>query len=41
MTDSDIVGFAQFMNRCVAHGHFHTFTRGVTCGRLRTYITVG
>ncbi len=33
----DIIGFAQFMNRCVTHWHFHKFTREVTAGRLRTY----
>lgn len=34
---SDIVGFAQFMNRCVTHWHFYKFTREATSGRLRTY----
>ena len=33
----DIVGFAQFMNRCATHWHFYRFTRDVTSGRLRTY----
>jgi len=33
----DIVGFAQFMNRCVTHWHFYKFTREATSGRLRTY----
>jgi len=33
----DIVGFAQFMNRCVTHWHFYRFTREATSGRLRTY----
>jgi len=33
----DIIGFAQFMNRCVTHWHFYKFTREVTSGRLRTY----
>ena len=33
----DIVGFAQYMNRCVTHWHFYKFTREVTAGRLRTY----
>jgi radical SAM superfamily enzyme YgiQ (UPF0313 family) len=33
----DIVGFAQFMNRCVTHWHFYKFTREVTSGKLRTY----
>jgi radical SAM superfamily enzyme YgiQ (UPF0313 family) len=32
-----IVGFAQFMNRCVAHWHFYKFTREAIAGRLRTY----
>jgi radical SAM superfamily enzyme YgiQ (UPF0313 family) len=26
----DVVGFAQFMNRCVTHWHFYRFTREVT-----------
>ncbi len=33
----DIVGFAQFMNRCVTHWHFYKFTREATAGRLKTY----
>jgi len=33
----DIVGFTQFINRCVTHWHFYKFTREVTNGRLRTY----
>jgi radical SAM superfamily enzyme YgiQ (UPF0313 family) len=33
----DIIGFAQFMNRCVTHWHFYKFTREATAGRLRTY----
>jgi len=33
----DIVGFAQFMNRCVTHWHFYKFTREATEGRLQTY----
>ncbi len=33
----DVVGFAQFMNRCVTHWHFYKFTREVTSGRLKTY----
>jgi radical SAM superfamily enzyme YgiQ (UPF0313 family) len=33
----DIVGFAQFMNRCVTHWHFYKFTREMTEGRLRHY----
>ena len=36
----DIVGFAQFMNRCVAHWHFYKFTRELTAGRLRAYNTL-
>jgi radical SAM superfamily enzyme YgiQ (UPF0313 family) len=36
----DIVGFAQFMNRCVAHWHFYKFTREMTAGRLRAYNTL-
>jgi radical SAM superfamily enzyme YgiQ (UPF0313 family) len=35
----DIIGFAQFMNRCVTHWHFYKFTREATAGRLRTYNT--
>ncbi len=33
----DLVGFAQFMNRCVTHWHFYRFTREAVSGRLRTY----
>jgi len=33
----DIIGFAQFMNRCVAHWHFYKFTREMTDGNLRIY----
>ena len=33
----DIIGFAQFMNRCVVHWHFYKFTRNAIEGRLRTY----
>ncbi|MEQ9379709.1 MAG: DUF4070 domain-containing protein, partial [Pirellulales bacterium] len=33
----DVVGFAQFMNRCVTHWHFYRFTRDATSGKLRTY----
>ena len=33
----DIVGFAQFVNRCVTHWHFYKFTRELTSGRLRNY----
>ena len=36
----DIVGFAQFMNRCVTHWHFYKFTRELTAGRVRAYNTV-
>jgi len=32
-----IVGFAQYMNRCVTHWHFYRFTRDAIAGRLRTY----
>ncbi len=35
----DIIGFAQYMNRCVTHWHFYKFTREATAGRLRTYNT--
>jgi radical SAM superfamily enzyme YgiQ (UPF0313 family) len=35
-----IIGFAQFMNRCVTHWHFYKFTRETTSGRLRAYNTV-
>jgi radical SAM superfamily enzyme YgiQ (UPF0313 family) len=31
----DIVGFAQYMNRCVTHWHFYRFTREVTRARLK------
>ena len=33
----DIIGFAQYMNRCVTHWHFYRFTREMTSDRLRTY----
>ncbi len=33
----DVIGFAQFVNRCVTHWHFHKFTREATSGRLRAY----
>jgi hypothetical protein len=33
----DIVGFAQFMNRCVTHWHFYKFTGEMVSRRLRTY----
>lgn len=36
----DIVGFAQFMNRCVTHWHFYKFTRELTKGRVRAYNTL-
>jgi radical SAM superfamily enzyme YgiQ (UPF0313 family) len=36
----DVVGFAQFMNRCVTHWHFYKFTRELTAGRLRAYNTL-
>jgi radical SAM superfamily enzyme YgiQ (UPF0313 family) len=36
----DIIGFAQFMNRCVTHWHFYKFTRELTAGRLRAYNTL-
>jgi radical SAM superfamily enzyme YgiQ (UPF0313 family) len=32
-----VVGFAQFMNRCVTHWHFYRFTREAIAGRLRLY----
>jgi radical SAM superfamily enzyme YgiQ (UPF0313 family) len=30
----DIIGFAQYMNRCVTHWHFYRFTREVTSPRV-------
>lgn len=36
----DIIGFAQFMNRCVTHWHFFKFTREMTAGKLRAYNTL-
>ncbi len=36
----DLIGFAQFMNRCVAHWHFYKFTRELTAGRVRAYNTL-
>ncbi len=36
----DIIGFAQFVNRCVTHWHFYKFTRELTAGRLRAYNTL-
>lgn len=35
----DVIGFAQFMNRCVTHWHFYKFTREAIAGRLQTYNT--
>jgi radical SAM superfamily enzyme YgiQ (UPF0313 family) len=32
-----VLGFAQFMNRCVTHWHFYKFTREGTFGRLRLF----
>lgn len=32
-----VIGFAQFMNRCVTHWHFFKFTREASGGRLRIY----
>jgi hypothetical protein len=32
-----IVGFTQFVNRCVAHWHFWKFTEEGTNGRLRMF----
>jgi radical SAM superfamily enzyme YgiQ (UPF0313 family) len=34
-----IIGFAQYMNRCVTHWHFYRFTREAIAGRLRTFNT--
>jgi radical SAM superfamily enzyme YgiQ (UPF0313 family) len=33
----DLIGFAQFMNRCVTHWHFYRFTREATTGKLRLW----
>jgi hypothetical protein len=33
----DVIGFAQFMNRCVTHWHFYRFTRDAQAGRLRLF----
>ena len=33
----DVIGFAQFMNRCVTHWHFYQFTKKAAAGRLRLY----
>jgi hypothetical protein len=35
----DIIGFAQYVNRCVTHWHFYKFTREAIAGRLQTYNT--
>ena len=32
-----VLGFAQFVNRCVTHWHFYKFTREGTSGRLRLF----
>ena len=32
-----VIGFAQYMNRCVTHWHFYKFTRDATSGKLRSY----
>ena len=34
---ADIIGFAQFMNRCVTHWHFYKFTCEGTSGKLRLF----
>jgi radical SAM superfamily enzyme YgiQ (UPF0313 family) len=34
---NDVVGFAQFMNRCVTHWHFYKYTREGTAGKLRLF----
>jgi radical SAM superfamily enzyme YgiQ (UPF0313 family) len=36
-----VIGFSQFMNRCVTHWHFYMFTRETRAGRLRTYTNSG
>jgi radical SAM superfamily enzyme YgiQ (UPF0313 family) len=33
----DVIGLAQFANRCVTHWHFYRFTREAFAGRLRTF----
>jgi radical SAM superfamily enzyme YgiQ (UPF0313 family) len=33
----DVIGLAQFANRCVTHWHFYQFTREARRGNLRTY----
>lgn len=32
-----VIGFTQFMNRCVTHWHFYKFTREASAGKLRIY----
>ena len=34
---ADVIGFAQFMNRCVTHWHFYKFTCEGTAGKLRLF----
>ena len=34
---NDIIGFAQYMNRCATHWHFYKFTREGVAGRLRLF----
>ena len=33
----NVIGFAQFVNRCVTHWHFYKFTREARTGRLRLF----
>ncbi len=33
----DVIGFAQYMNRCVTHWHFYKFTREALSGKLRLF----
>jgi radical SAM superfamily enzyme YgiQ (UPF0313 family) len=33
----DVIGFAQFMNRCVTHWHFYKFTSLAIAGKLRLF----
>lgn len=33
----DVIGLAQFANRCVTHWHFYRFTREASAGRLRLF----
>ena len=35
----DVIGFAQYMNRCVTHWHFYKFTREARAGKLRLFST--